>query len=283
MSCSFVDFSSKSYPFHVLEIKIYIAFNKKRDKIVDRFCVLSRCVMVGECLSKSFFTGVLLNIVPLTANATMLDNEGAIVKLLTDKKAPTVLESKSFSMPSVTVNADLLTDCVTGHNISQLLNGEVWRADQDLSRIFLERYENALRETCWYYASADAFLVIIDHSRYSTKVESLMQYCREEYKKKKSEIPTVGIRLFHEYDRPAPPTQRFASQHSLISVLGDDVVDLIKNPSKTQLSEEIRSIIGKLLSDPEPNKTWIKELISELGDNADTKDFYNQLLKIVDC
>lgn len=239
--------------------------------------------MVGECLLKSFFVGVLLNIISLTANATMLGNEGAIVKLLTDKKSPTVLESKSFAIPSVTVNADLLTNCVTGHNINQLLDGEVWRTDQDLNRIFLERYENALRETCWYYASADAFLVIIDHPHYSARVESLMQYCREEYKKKKSEISTVGIRLSHEYDRPAPLAQRFASQHSLISVLGDDVVDLIQTPSKTQLSEDTRSIIGKLLGGPEPNKTWVKGLVSELGNNAGTKDFYNQLLETIDC
>ena len=85
-----------------------------------------------------------------------------------------------------------------------------------------------------------------------------------------------------------PTLNRFSSQNSLIECLGDNIVLLICTPPNGEnvkkiemLHREIENSVKKLLSDPEPNKSWILLQLDELRNHEVTESFYDELKSLV--
>ena len=85
-----------------------------------------------------------------------------------------------------------------------------------------------------------------------------------------------------------PTLNRFSSQNSLIECLGDNIVLLICTPPNGEnikkvemLHRIIENSVKKLLSDPEPNKSWILLQLVELENHETTKQFYQKLKDLI--
>ena len=85
-----------------------------------------------------------------------------------------------------------------------------------------------------------------------------------------------------------PTLNRFSSRNSLIECLGDNIVLLICTPPNGEnikkvemLHRKIENSVKKLLSDPEPNKSWILLQLVELKNHETTKQFYQKLNDLI--
>ena len=80
-----------------------------------------------------------------------------------------------------------------------------------------------------------------------------------------------------------PTLNRFSSRNSLIECLGDNIVLLNgENIKKVEmLHRKIENSVKKLLSDPEPNKSWILLQLVELENHETTKQFYQKLKDLI--
>ena len=85
-----------------------------------------------------------------------------------------------------------------------------------------------------------------------------------------------------------PTLNRFSSRNSLIECLGDNIVLLICTPPNGEnvkkiemLHRIIENSVKKLLSDPEPNKSWILLQLDELRNHEVTASFYDELKSLV--
>ena len=85
-----------------------------------------------------------------------------------------------------------------------------------------------------------------------------------------------------------PTLNRFSSRNSLIECLGDNIVLLICTPPNGEnvkkiemLHRKIENSVKKLLSDPEPNKSWILLQLVELENHETTKQFYQKLKDLI--